>query len=248
MHYLDKFGEIWISPWIRYLQYQKVDKKTFLPIATLTPNHKRFLFGGRFFRWTRDTSTGYNLQIIGKVRKFLKKSTCKRKLENLKHQQKVQSDQLFTWKATTWVTWYKNWYILTNSCSIAFQTFIISYLTYQSKTFKTLIKKNYKSSRFKNFRRFREFAVHYEAAELVESWENFVTLADKRLDHILGELKLISNLQNQQKTGQVSFSLDRWQQTSCDTRIDKYWLILVALPLRHLLLVIWRIKAVPLRL
>ena len=137
MHYWHKFCKIWISPWIRCLQYQKVDKKTFLSLATLTPNNKRFLFGGHFFRWESDTSTGDNLQIIGKVRKFLKKSTCIRKLENLKLQQKVQSEQLLTWQITTDFT--------------------------------------------------------------------------------------------------------------C-TRIDRYWLILVALPLRHLLLVIWRIKAVPLRL
>ena len=52
--------------------------------------------------------------------------------------QKVESDQLFTWKIKTGVTWYKNWYKLANSCYIASQTFIISYLTYQSGTFKTL--------------------------------------------------------------------------------------------------------------
>ena len=106
---------------------------------------------------------------------------------------------------------------MTNSCCIASQTFIISYLTYQSKTFKTFIKKNDKSSRFKNFRRFRRFALHYESTESVESWENSVILADKRLDYFLKEFKPISNL------------------------------ILVALPLRHSLLVIWSIKAVPLR-
>ena len=73
-----------------------------------------------------------------------------------------------------------------------------SYLTYQSSTFKTSIKENEKSSRFKNF---RQFALHCESVESVESSENFVILADKRLDYFLTELKLISNLQNQQKTG-----------------------------------------------
>ena len=174
-------------------------QKNFLPLATLTPNNKRFLFGCHFFRWKRDISTENNLQIIRKVRKFLKKSTCIRKLENLKLQQKVQSDQLFTLKATTGVTWYKNWYILTNSCCIASQTFIISYLTYQSKTFKTLIEKNDKSSRFKNFRRFRGLALHYESVESAESWENFVILVGKRLDYFLTELELISNLQTPEK-------------------------------------------------
>ena len=86
----------------------------------------------------------------------------------MKLQQKVQSDQLFTYKITTGITWYKNWQILFNSGWIAFQIFIISYLTYQSSTFKTLIKEKNKSSRFKNFRQFRGFAWHYESAESVE--------------------------------------------------------------------------------
>ena len=62
-------------------------------------------------------------------------------------------------------------------------------------------KKYYKSSRFKNFLQFRGFALHYESAESAESYKNFVILADKRLDYFLMELKLISNLQSQQKTG-----------------------------------------------
>ena len=72
---------------------------------------------------------------------------------------------------------------------------------YQSSTFKTSIKENEKSSTFKNVRLFRGFALHFESAELAESRENLVILADKRLDYFLTELKLISNLQNQQKTG-----------------------------------------------
>ena len=84
---------------------------------------------------------------------------------------------------------------MVNSCYIASQAFIISYLKYQSSTLKTLIKKNKKSSRFKNFRRFRGFALHHESAESAKSSENFVILADKKLDYLLTELKLISNLQ-----------------------------------------------------
>ena len=87
------------------------------------------------------------------------------------------------------------------SCCIVSQTFIISYLTFQSSNFKTLIKKNEKSARFKNFHQFRGFALHYESLESAESWENLAILADKRLDYFLTEFKLISNLQNQQKTG-----------------------------------------------
>ena len=74
---------------------------------------------------------------------------------------------------------------------------IISYLMFQTSNFKTSIKKNEKSSRFKNFRRFRGFTLHYESAESVENWESFIILADKRLDYFLAEFKLISNLQNQ---------------------------------------------------
>ena len=62
----------------------------------------------------------------------------------------------------TGVTWYNNWMKLVNSCCIASQTFIVSYLTFQSSNFKTLIKKNEKSSTFKNFHQFRGFYLHYE--------------------------------------------------------------------------------------
>ena len=73
----------------------------------------------------------------------------------------------------------------------------------------TLIEKNGKSSRFKNFRRFRGFAVHYEPAESVESSENFSKLPDKRLDYFLTELKLDSNVQNSRKLNKASFSLEK---------------------------------------
>ena len=53
-------------------------------------------------------------------------------------------------------------------------------------------------SRFKNFCRCREIALHYESAESVESSEYYI-LADKRLDYFLSDLKLIFNQQNQQK-------------------------------------------------
>ena len=128
---------MWISSPIRYVQYQKFDKKTFLSLATLTRNNKRFLFRGHFFRWKSDTSTSDNLQIIGKVQNFLKKSTCIRKLESLKLQQKVQSHQLFTWKVRT---------------------------------------------------ESRDTWLQYESTESVESREDFVILADKRLDYFLTEL------------------------------------------------------------
>ena len=118
----------------------------------------------------------------------------------------------FHLKEKTGVMWYKNWYRLPNSCSIASQTFIISYLMFQSSNFKTLIKKNKKSSKFKNFRWFRRFALYHESAESAESWEDFVILADKRLDYFLTELKWISNLQNHQKTG--SGQLFTWKITT----------------------------------
>ena len=51
-----------------------------------------------------------------------------------------------------------------------------------------------------NFRRFRKFALHYESAETVKSSECFLLLTDQRLYYFLSDLKLIFNLQNQQKT------------------------------------------------
>ena len=82
----------------------------------------------------------------------------------------------------------------------------------KSKTFTTLIKKNDKSSRFKNFHQLRGFPLHYKSAESAKSWECFVILADKRLHYFLTELKLISNLQYQQKTR--SGQLFTWQITA----------------------------------
>ena len=82
----------------------------------------------------------------------------------------------------------------------------------KSKTFTTLVNKNDKSSRFKNFHQFRGFPLHYESAKSVKSWECFVILADKRLHYFLTELKLISNLQYQQKTR--SGQLFIWQITA----------------------------------
>ena len=64
--------------------------------------------------------------------------------------------------------------------------------------------KNEKSSRFKNFRRFRGFAMHYESVELTESSENVVLLPDKRLDYFLTVLKLVPNVQNSRKLNKAS--------------------------------------------
>ena len=82
------------------------------------------------------------------------------------------------------------------SCCTPPQTFKTNYLTYLRSAFK--ISRN-KYSIFKHFRPFRGFGLHYESVESAESWEYFVILADKRLDHFLSELKLISNLQKQKK-------------------------------------------------
>ena len=80
---------------------------------------------------------------------------------------------------------------------------------YQSSTFKTLINKNDKSLRFKDFRRFRGLALHYESTELAESLENAVLLPDKRLDYFLTVLKLGRNVLNSIKLNQTSFLLER---------------------------------------
>ena len=129
---------------------------------------------------------------------------------------------------------------MTHSCCIVSQIFIISYLTYQSCNFKTLIEKNDESSRFRSFRGFRGFALHYKSPESAESWENFEMLADKRLDYFLTGLKLISKNEWAQLLKKIT------TEGSHDKRTVRDWLILVAMLLRHLLLVTWRIKAVPL--
>ena len=68
-----------------------------------------------------------------------------------------------------------------------------------SSTVEILRKKNEAYARFQNFRQFHEFALHYESAELAESLERFTLLTNKKLDYFLSDLKLIFNLQNQQK-------------------------------------------------
>ena len=80
---------------------------------------------------------------------------------------------------------------------------------YQNSTSTTSIKKNEKSSRFKNFCQFRWFALRYEFAESAESSENFVLLPDKRLDYLLAELKLGHNVQKSKKLNQTRFLLER---------------------------------------
>ena len=111
----------------------KTQKKAFLPLPTLTPNTYRFLCWGYFFRWKSGTSAGDNLEIIDKFQKLLKNSTCIRKVEN------------FTFNSCCIVA-------LTNSCCIVSQTFINSYLTYQSSSLKTsIIKKKWKSFKIYKF-------------------------------------------------------------------------------------------------
>ena len=69
--------------------------------------------------------------------------------------------------------------------------------------------KNEKTSRFKNFHRFRGLALHYKSSELAESWENFVLLPDERLDYFLTVLKLVPNVENSRKLNQTSFLFER---------------------------------------
>ena len=59
---------------------------------------------------------------------------------------------------------------LLNSCSITHQTLATNcYLIYVGSVFKISRKKNETSLRFKNFRLFHTFVLHYESAELAES-------------------------------------------------------------------------------
>ena len=142
-----------------------------------------------------NSSTGANLQIISRFRKFLKKSTCIRNILLERQQQGSRHTRIGRYRLILVALPFRH-----------------SLLVIWRIKAKTLIEKNNKSSRYKNFRRFRGFALHFESAGSLESWENFVTLADKRLDYVLTGLKLISNLQNQQKTG--SGQLFTWQITT----------------------------------
>ena len=90
--------------------------------------------------------------------------------------------------------------------------------------------------------------MQYKSVESAESSENALLLRHKTLDYFLTVLKLVPNLESTRKLNKASFLLENQQQGSRDTTIDINWLILVALPLRHWLLVIWRFKAVTLRL
>ena len=86
----------------------------------------------------------------------------------------------------------------------------LKYSLIERSNLKNSIKKNKKYSRITNFHWFRGFALHYESAELTESWENFVfLLTDKRLNYILTELKLVPNLQKSRKLNQAIFLLKR---------------------------------------
>ena len=66
---------------------------------------------------------------------------------------------------------------------------------------------------WKKFHRFRGFALHYESTVLAENrWQDLVLILGNRLDYFLSELKLISNLQNQQKI--ESWQLFDWKITT----------------------------------
>ena len=107
-------------------------------------------------------------------------------------------------------------------------TFKTNHLTYLSRTFTISKKKKENISNLKNFRRFRGFALHYESAESAENWQDLVLILGNRLDYFLSELKLILNLQKQQKI--ESWQLFDWKITIEITvaRIDRDCLVLVA--------------------
>ena len=73
-------------------------------------------------------------------------------------------------------------------------------------------KKKENLSNLKNVHRFPGFALHYESAELAENWQDLVLIVGNTLDYFLSELKLISNLQNQQKI--ESWQLFDWKITT----------------------------------
>ena len=82
----------------------------------------------------------------------------------------------------------------------------------------------------KNFRRFRGFALHYESAESAENWQDLVLILGNRLDYFLSELKLISNLRNQQNI--ESWQLFDWKVTTGVKGLQE--LILISLFFLHI--------------
>ena len=97
-------------------------------------------------------------------------------------------------------------------------------MTYLSSTLTISRKWNENLSKFKNFHHFPGFALHCESAESAENWQNYVLLADKRFDHFLSELKLISNLKSPKKLIQVSFLLE---SNNKGYMIEEFWSRLV---------------------
>ena len=90
-------------------------------------------------------------------------------------------------------------------------TFKTNHLIYLSRIFTISKKRKENILNLKNFRRFLGFTLHCESAESVENWQDLVLISGNRLDYFLSELKLIPNLQNQQKI--ESWQLFDWKIT-----------------------------------
>ena len=127
---------------------------------------------------------------------------------------------------------------------ILIETFIINYLTYQSRTIKTSIKKNEKSSWLKNVHWFPSVALHYKSVGLAESWENFVWLASKRLTCHLSELKLILHLQYYWKLNKEAHYLKKTTGVLLYTNWsnNSQFLLYCISNINHELLTIWICK------
>ena len=100
----------------------------------------------------------------------------------------------------------------------AFKT---NHLTYLSLTLTISKKKKENISNLKNFCKFRGFALHYKSVESAENWQDLVLILGNRLDYILSELKLMSNLRNYQKI--ESWQLFDWKIITEVTSYNNWW-------------------------
>ena len=109
----------------------------------------------------------------------------------------------------------------------------MAYFSNKCFVIKVSRKRNEKCSRF-------QINISVDSADLLytanpQNWrkvEKFVLLADKRLDSFVSDLRLIFNLQNEQKIESGQLFTSKITASSRDTRIDRDQLALVLLHLR----------------
>ena len=143
-------------------------------------------------------------------------------ISNLQNEKIIWIRSVFYFKSNNKSNVIRDWLILV----ILHLTIKTKHLTYLSRTFTISKRKTEELSNLKNFHRFRGFALHCESAKSAENWQDFLWILGSRLDYFLSELKLISNLQNQQK-------IESWQPFDWKITTGVAGLIEIALFLLH---------------